>query len=88
MFTQNIFPRDFVGNSMGLQNCFAAEDQDFIEKKYGVASMVENDTFVGVFLSYFLAELPAWERILIQWIQQRVREQRRFGIQRKPVRKG
>jgi len=58
MLTQNIFPRDFVGNSMGLQNCFAAEDQDFIEKKYGVASMVENDTFVGVFLSYFLAELP------------------------------
>ena len=40
--------RDFVGNSMGLQNCLAAEDQDFIEIKYGVASTVENDTFVSV----------------------------------------
>ncbi len=53
MLTQNIFPRDFVGNSMGLQNCFAAEDQDFIEIEYGVASMVENDTFVGVFRRSF-----------------------------------
>ena len=43
---------------MGLQNCLPAEDQNFIEIKYGVASMVENDTFVGVFLSYFLTELP------------------------------
>ncbi len=57
VLTQNIFPRDFVGNSTGLQNCLAAEDQDFIEIKYGVASMVEDDTFVGVFLPYFLAEL-------------------------------
>ena len=55
---QNIFPRDFVGNSMGLQNCLATEDQNFIEIKYSVASMVENDTFVGIFLSYLLAEFP------------------------------
>ena len=49
VLTQNIFPRDFVGNSTGLQNCLATEDQDFIEIKYGVAGMVEDDTFVGVF---------------------------------------
>jgi len=42
MLTQNIFPDDFVGDSMGFQNYLAAEDQYFIEKKYGVAS---NDTW-------------------------------------------
>jgi len=58
VLTQNIFPRDFGGNSTGLQNCLAAEDQEFIEIKYGVAIMVKDNTFVGVFLPYFLAELP------------------------------
>jgi len=58
MLTQNIFPRDFVGNSTWFQNCLAAEGQEFIEIKYGVAIMVEDNTFIGVFLPYFPAELP------------------------------
>ena len=44
MFTQNIFPRNFIRNAVGLQNCLSAENQDFIKIKYSIASVVENDT--------------------------------------------
>ena len=48
MFTQNIFPRNFIRNAVGLQNCLSAENQDLIKIKYSIASVVENDTFVGI----------------------------------------
>jgi len=57
VLAQNIFPRDFAGNSAGFQNRLAAEDPDFMEIKYGIAIMVEDNTFAGVFLPYFPAEL-------------------------------
>ena len=46
ILTQNIFPRDGVGNSTGFQDCLAAKNQEFIKIENGIAIMVKDDTFV------------------------------------------